>query len=81
MDEHVLTTGYRTAGLLGPWSSSFTLAWLATHRRRLHTLLLGGKRLSILLIWDTKGSEPVPHSDDEVAAIGTIVYGDTREEA
>lgn len=74
-DERALTWRDRTIGLLGPVSSSFTLAWLATHRRRLRMLLLGGHRLSVLFVWDAKGQQRVDHDDDEVAALQRIVYG------
>jgi hypothetical protein len=48
---------------------------LATHRDRLRTLVLGGRRLSLLVIWDQQGATAVDHSDAEVDAIATIVYG------
>lgn len=76
IDERTLRIGgNRAFGVLGPVSSCFTLAWLATHRKRLRTLLLGGKRLSVLVVWDRKGSEKVPHDDAEVLALRRIVYG------
>lgn len=74
-DKRTLRAGPRTVGFLGPRSTSFTLAWLATHRDRLRTLLLGGTRLSVLVIWDRRGAELVPHDDDEVAAIRRLIYG------
>ena len=75
-DERTITGRYRTAGYLGPWSSSITLAWLASHRGRLHTLLAGGKRISMLVIWDTRGAELVKRSEADVAAIDTLVNGE-----
>jgi hypothetical protein len=75
-DEHIFTGVSRAVGLLGPRSSSFTLAWLASHRDRLTTLMLGGKRVVLLLIYDKKGGANVERTDGEVAAIGTIVYGE-----
>lgn len=74
-DERVLSGKYRTVGVLGPRASSFTLAWLATHRDRLRTVLLGGKRLSVLVVWDKRGAETVVRTDAEVDALRTVVYG------
>lgn len=74
-DEHTLPGRNRLVGFLGPVSSSFTLAWLATHRGRLRTMVLGGRRLSVLVIWDRQGSGKVEHSDAEVDAIYQLVYG------
>lgn len=74
-DERTLTGRHRTCGYLGPWSSSFTFAWLATHRDRLQTLILGGKRLSMLFVWDSRGAEPVHRSEQEIEAVRTIVLG------
>lgn len=75
MDERTLEGENRVAGFLGPQSSSFTLAWLAGHRDRLRTLILGGKRLSVLVVWDRKGTQEVHRTEAEVDAIRTIVYG------
>lgn len=75
-DERVLSGRNRAVGFLGPLASTFTLAWLATHRDRLHTFLLGGKRLSVLVVWDTAGSALADRSDADVEAIRQIVYGD-----
>lgn len=74
-DERSLNGRYRMAGLLGPMSSTFTLAWLASHRDRLRTLALGGKRLSVLVVWDTKGLALADRSDDDVDAVYQLVYG------
>lgn len=73
--SRVLQGKYRRAGVLGPFSSSLTLAWLATHRDRLTTVLLGGKRLCVLAAWDSGGSASVEHSDAEIDAIHQLVYG------
>lgn len=77
-DETVIEGRYRAFGLLGPFSSTVTLVWLATHRGRLRTLLLGGKRLSVLVIWDTAGARLVKRSDVDIEAMRQIVYGDRR---
>lgn len=74
-DERTLTYRDRTIGFLGAMSSSFTLAWLATHRDRLRSFILGGPRLTVLVVWDTRGARPVDHSDVEVDALAVIVYG------
>lgn len=74
-DERTVLHGSRMFGLLGPVSSSFTLAWLASHRGRLRTLILGGRRLSLLVVYDTQGSRKVEHSDREVDAIGRLTFG------
>lgn len=66
---------HRRLEALGPFGSCLTLAWLATHRDRLRTLLFGGKRLSVLIVWDTKGAALVDHDDVEVDALARIVYG------
>lgn len=75
-DDHTLTGRLRTVGWLGPVSSCFTLAWLATHRDRLHTFVLGGKRLSVLVIWDERGEELANRSEADVDAVRQIVRGD-----
>jgi hypothetical protein len=75
MDERALTRRNRIIGFLGPRSSSFTLAWLATHRDRLRSMVLGGKRLTVLVIYDRRGAELVPHDDVELEAIRRLVYG------
>ena len=78
-DDHSITVADRTVAALGPHSSSFTLAWLASHRDRLRTLLLGGRRLSLLVVWDREGRTPAPErSQLEVDAIETVVYGPKR---
>lgn len=74
-DERTVRSFYRVGGYLGPWSSSLTLAWLAAHRERLHSLILSGKRLSLLVIWDTKGTQDACRSDADVEAIRTLVNG------
>lgn len=74
-DEHAMTIGPRAFGFLGPVSSCFTLAWLASHRGRLHSLFLGGKRLSLYVVWDSQGSRLVEHDDAEVDAIRRLTYG------
>lgn len=77
-DEKVIRQSRGPIGYLGPFSSSLTLAWLATHRDRLRSLVVGGKRLTLLVIWDTKGSLTVAHSEAEVEALREIVYGPRR---
>lgn len=74
-DERVLSRCDRTVGFLGPWSSSFTLAWLATHRDRLRTFLLGGHRLTVLVVWDTKGQVLACRTEADVDAVRQIVNG------
>jgi hypothetical protein len=74
-DERTLRTKHRVVGFLGPVSSSFTLAWLASHRGRLRTFLLGGKRLSVLVAWDTEGTRTVERDDADVAALRYVVLG------
>jgi len=75
-DERTITRHERTVGYLGPWSSTFTLAWLASHRDRLRTLLLGGRRLSILVVWDTEGRKVAARSEDDIQAIYQLVNGE-----
>lgn len=77
-DEHTIDGRGRLWGFLGPVASSFTFAWLATHRGRLRTLVIGGRRLSFLVVWDSKGDDLVDHDDDEVDAIRRLVYGPSR---
>lgn len=74
--ERAVGRGERVWGYFTGRKASFTLAWLATHRDRLRLLVLGGKRLSLIVLWDDKGMERVDHSDAEVAALRTIVYGE-----
>lgn len=75
-DERIRTLpGGRMLGLFGHLASSFTLAWMASHRGRLRTILIGGRRLSIILSWDTKGREKVERDQDTLDAIYTLTYG------
>lgn len=74
-DERSVVWRDRMAGALGPHSSSMMLAWLASHRDRLRTLILGGKRLSVLVIWDSGGAEKTDRTEADVAAIEQLVYG------
>lgn len=76
VDEHTVGLGrYFRAGYLGPVASSFTLAWLATHRGRLRTFLFGLKRLTITVSWDTGGGRSLDHDEAEIEALRRIVYG------
>lgn len=74
-DEHALKLGDRAIVLGGPLTTSLTLAWLASHRGRLRSLIFGGHRLSVLVVWDRKGRELVERSDEDVAALARVVYG------
>jgi hypothetical protein len=74
-DERVIGKA-RRYGFLGPVASSFTLCWLASHRGRLRSLILGGRRLVVIVAWDSKGTERNPRrTDAEVEAIRLITYG------
>lgn len=76
-DEHSVNSEHYVAGLLGPRSTSFTLAWLARHRGRLHSLLLGGRRLTLLVVYDSGGAKPTPRpSELEVACLRVVINGD-----
>lgn len=77
-DEHTLRRNDRIIGTLGPHASTFTLAWLATHRDRLHTFIAGGHHLSILIVWDRKGRTSVEHDKVEILALKRIVDGPFR---
>lgn len=77
IDERSIGRNDRVAGVLGSRGSTFTLAWLASHRDRLRTLILGGHRLSVLIIWDRKGRTPTERSDADMEAIYQLTYGDT----
>lgn len=74
-DERTVRTEYGVIGFLGNISSSFTLAWLASHRDRLSTFIVGRKRLSVLVIWDSKGAALAARDDIDVAAIGRLTFG------
>lgn len=74
-DEHVVGFGDRTIGALGPLASVFTLAWLASHRDRLRTLIVGGHRLSVLVIWDSAGRKHATRSEDDIRAVYQLTYG------
>lgn len=76
LDEHTIRRERGPIGFLGPISSSLTLAWLASHRGRLRTLIVGGQRLSFLVIWDRQGNTSCPERTDvEVEALRTVVFG------
>lgn len=73
--ERSIGRGDRGVSLMDERASVFTFAWLATHRDRLHTLLFRGKRLSLIVLWDDKGDEPIDHDEDEIHALLRIVDG------
>lgn len=79
LDEHVLNGENWIVGFLGPLASTFTLAWLASHRGRLRSIVLGTKRLTILVSYDTKGGEDADRSGEVLDAIYTLVYGQPPE--
>lgn len=74
----------RMIGLLGHRQSSFLMAWLASHRGRLSTLILGGHRFSLALFYDNAGSKQVSRSKADEHAIYQLTYGEpwpkTKEE-
>jgi hypothetical protein len=74
-DERTIRREWSVFGFLGPRASSFTLAWLATHRGRLRTLIAGGRHLSVLVIWDRQGGRRVERTDEEIAALRVVVNG------
>lgn len=78
--EHVADFRGRALGVLGARASSMTLAWLASHRDRFRTVLLGGHRLSVLVIWDRRGGEKVDRSGDDERAIYQLTYGEPMPE-
>jgi hypothetical protein len=72
-DERVIERGDRLIGYLGPWASCLTLAWLASHRNRLRMLTFGGHKLSVLIMWDTKGRTRVNRTPAQDEAIRTLI--------
>lgn len=74
-DDKTITRRDRVVGYMGTRASSFTLAWLASHRDRLRTLIFAGHRLSVLLIWDSQGNRKVPRTEMDRAAIEQLTYG------
>lgn len=74
-DERTIKRNDRIAGYLGPVASSFTLAWLASHRNRLRSFILGGHKISVVVAYDSKATKRLRHEAVEVAALETIVYG------
>jgi hypothetical protein len=72
-----LTRGDRVIGYMGKRASSFTLAWLASHRDRLRTWIVAGHRLSVLVIWDDQGTRKVERNDADLEAIEQLTYGKT----
>lgn len=76
-NERTVSVGNRMFGFLGPRASVTTFAWLALHRDRLKTLIVGGTRLSLILVYDQGGKGSVmPVSEAEEKAIRTIVNGE-----
>lgn len=76
MDEHTIRRGNRTVGIFGPRSASLLLVWLASHRNRLHAFLVGGHRLSIVILWDSKGGLPVARTDGDLRAMKIVALGE-----
>lgn len=74
-DEMTLTRGDRVIGYMGKIASSFTLAWLASHRGRLRTWIFGGRRLSLLIVWDDQGNREVDRTDADLEAIRRLTFG------
>lgn len=77
MKDRKIQKGDRMLGLFGHRGSQITAAFVALHRNRLTTLLIGGKRLSFMVVWDSKASESVvPLSETEAAALRVLVDAD-----
>lgn len=55
--------------------TSALLVWLASHRGRLRSLVLGGKHLSVIVLWDSAGNCKVHRTEAEENAMGVIVHG------
>lgn len=76
-NNYTVTRGdHFVAGVQGPPTTEFTLTWLAFHRNRLWSAILGFKHLTFIVIWDTKGGEYAPEKTDaDIAAMRQIVFG------
>lgn len=79
LDEHVLNGENWIVGFLGPLASTFTLAWLASHRGRLRSVILGTKRLTIFVSYDTQAGADAAREDSDLDAIYSLVYGHPPE--
>lgn len=74
-DRRTLRVGDRMIELAGPRTTALLLCWLAAHRR-IRSLTLGGKRLSVLVLWDPQGSAEAGYSDADVDAMERLTFGD-----
>ncbi len=78
----VVRLGQRRFELAGERSTTLTLAWLAAHRR-LRALVLGGKRLTVLVLWDPAGDADAGYTAADEDAMYQLTYGEpapAREE-
>ena len=67
-----LAIGDRRYEAAGAYLTGLTLCWLAAHRW-IRSLLLGGKRLTVLVLWDPKGAAAADIGDADLDAIRQLV--------
>lgn len=60
---------------LSPRDTRFMLLWLATHRDRLRSLVLGTSHFTVVLIHDRDGDKTVDRSPVELDAMFTLMNG------
>lgn len=70
--------GNFVAELMGPKVSSYTFGWLAAHRGRLRTLMIGTTRLVFIVARDSSPDTPSENAPADLEAIAQLVYGDGR---
>lgn len=71
-----LGVGGHAVGVFTGVGASVLCGWLARHRGRLRILLFGGKKLSVLVIYDREGSRELPAITlEEAEAVRVLATG------
>jgi hypothetical protein len=63
----------RIVSYMGPFTTSFTFAWIAAHRGRIRSFWLGGHKLGIIVLWDKGGLAKQEMSELDIAAIKVLM--------
>lgn len=68
----------RVVAIMGPFMTSFTFAWMAAHRGRIRSVLLGGHRFGVIFFWDKGAGEEHNTTELDIAAIRVLTGIDPR---
>lgn len=75
-DNHTYTSKHNVIGFMGPKATTFTMGWLTLHRRRFCSFMAGTQHFFLIVGWDRKGPATVEKSDEDVAAMRQLIWGD-----